>query len=81
MVSGGKGTGVHLLPPPPALHPQAPHPGSMLSLCVCQVTQALGGQDCVILFGPISPSGDLFQQPTEQRVGPACWPEVAKVHS
>lgn len=81
MLSGGKGTGVYLLPPPPALHPRAPHPGGVLSLCVCQVTRALGRQDCVIRFGPISPSGDLFQRLTEQRVGPACWPEVPRVHS
>lgn len=67
--------------PIPALHPRAPHPGSVHSLCVCQVTRGLGRQDCVILFGPISPSGDLFQRPTEQRVGPACWPEVPRVHS
>lgn len=77
-VSGGKETGCACCP-----HPVPFPPGSSpreCALCVCQVTRALGRQDCVILFGPVSPSGDLFQQPTEQRVGPACWPEVPRVH-
>lgn len=56
-----------------ALSASAPR-SERCSLCVCQGAGALRPQTQgrVSPFGPDSPSGDHFWQPTEQGAGPAC---------